>query len=228
MTEEASAGSVGAPVLSRAVPTPVPSLLVIRHGQSLWNALARWQGMADIDLSDLGREQARTAAAQLAEGPHEFRRVYASKLARARDTASIIADHLRLDAPTTDERWNEADAGPWQGLTPQEIKEQWPGFLERNRRPDGFEPYDTVVQRSLEATTELLGSMEPDQPTIVVTHSGVIRSLRRHLTGASERAPNLGGLWLHLVRGRVRPGHDFDPLSAAEVREFSEGPGQVN
>ena len=33
---------------------------------------------------------------------------------------------------------------------PQEIKEQWPGFLERNRRPDGFEPYDTVVQRSLD------------------------------------------------------------------------------
>jgi broad specificity phosphatase PhoE len=227
LTEEVSAGSVEAPVPSRTVPTPVPSLLVIRHGQSLWNVLARWQGMADIDLSDLGRKQARIAAAQLAEGPHGFHRVYASKLVRARDTASIIAGHLNLDAPTTDERWNEADAGPWQELTPQEIKEQWPGFLERNRRPDGFEPYNTVVQRSLEAATELLGLIGPDQPTIVVTHSGVIRSLRRHLTGASERAPNLGGLWLHLVSGHVRPGHDFDPLSAAEVREFSEGPGQV-
>ena len=40
--------------------------------------------MADIDLSDLGREQARIAAAQLAEGPHGFRRVHASKLARER------------------------------------------------------------------------------------------------------------------------------------------------
>ncbi len=209
------------------MPTPVPSLLVIRHGQSLWNALARWQGMADIDLSDLGKDQARIAATHLAESPHVFHQMYASNLVRAIDTASIIADHLNLDAPKTDERWNEADAGPWQGLTPQEIKERWPGFLERNRRPNGFEPYDTVVQRSLEAATELLDSIEPDQPSIVVTHSGVIRSLRRHLTGASERAPNLGGLWLHLVSGRVRPGHDFDPLSAAEVREFSEGPGQV-
>ena len=183
--------------------------------------------MADIDLSDLGRDQARIAAIQLAGSPHGFHQVYASNLVRARDTASIIADHLNLDAPQTDERWNEADAGPWQGLTPQAIKERWPGFLERNRRPDGFETYETVVQRSLEAATELLDSIEPDQPTIVVTHSGVIRSLRRHLTGASERAPNLGGLWLHLVSGHVRPGHDFDPLGAAQVREFSEGPSQV-
>ncbi|MGA0962072.1 MAG: histidine phosphatase family protein [Ilumatobacteraceae bacterium] len=209
------------------MPTPVPSLLVIRHGQSLWNALARWQGMADIDLSDLGRTQAQVAAEHIADGPHGFHRVFASHLSRARETASIIAAHLNLDAPQIDERWNEADAGPWQGLTPDEIKDQWPGFLERNRRPDGFESYDNVVERSLTAATELLTSVDPDQPLLVVSHSGVIRSLRRHLTGASERTPNLGGMWLHLVNGRVRAGHTFDPLSAAEEREFSEGPGPV-
>jgi broad specificity phosphatase PhoE len=183
--------------------------------------------MADIDLSDLGREQARTAAIQLADGPHEFHRVYASKLSRAKETASIIAEHLNLDTPQLDARWNEADAGPWQGLTPQEIKTEWPGYLERNRRPAGFESYDKVVERSLAAATDLLKSVNPDQPMIVVTHSGVIRSLRRHLTGASERTPNLGGMWLHLVNDRVRAGHLFDPLSAAEVGEFSEGPGPV-
>lgn len=183
--------------------------------------------MADIDLSDLGREQARIAAAQLADGPHEFHRMYASELSRARETASIIAEHLELDPPQIDARWNEADAGPWQGLTPQEIKEQWPGYLERNRRPDGFESYDNVVERSLSAAAELLKSVSPDQPLIVVTHSGVIRSLRRHLTGASERTPNLGGMWLHLVNDRVRAGHTFDPLSEPELGEFSEGPGPV-
>lgn len=183
--------------------------------------------MADIDLSDLGREQALTAALHLEDGPHEFHRIWASKLSRAKETAAIIADRLRLDEPHTDARWNEADAGPWQGLTPQDIKEQWPGYLERNRRPDGFEPYSDVVERSLSAAFDLLTSVSPDQPMIVVTHSGVIRSLRRHLTGASDRTPNLGGMWLHLVNDRVRAGHTFDPLSAAQVPEFSEGPGPV-
>ena len=183
--------------------------------------------MADIDLSDLGREQARIAAHHLADGPHEFHRMYSSELSRANETASIIAEHLDLDAPQIDSRWNEADAGPWQGLTPQEIKEQWPGYLERNRRPEGFESYDAVIERSLSSASELLTSVNPDQTMIVVTHSGVIRSLRRHLTGASERTPNLGGMWLHLVNGRVRAGHTFDPLSAAEIQEFAEGPGPV-
>ena len=75
---------------------------------------------------------------------------------RAKDTASIIADHLRLDV-YNGRALERGRCGAVAGLTPQEIKEQWPGFLERNRRPNGFEPYDTVVQRSLEATTEILG-----------------------------------------------------------------------
>ena len=138
-----------------------------------------------------------------ASQPHSLRRPtqisprYASKLV-ARDTASIIADHLRSMLHNR-RALNQADAGPWQGLTP-EIKEQWPGFLERNRRPDGLSRTTRLFSGRLRPT-ELLGSIEPNQPTIVVTHSGVIRSLRRHLTGAGTRPESC--LWLHLVRGRA-------------------------
>ena len=205
--------------------TPVPSLLVVRHGQSLWNAVAKWQGLADIDLTDLGRRQAKVAAHALSESPHTFGHVMSSTLKRAAETAAIIATHLELATPSTDSRWREADAGPWQGLTPDEIRAQWPGFLERNRRPEGFEPYEEVLERVLAASAEVLGHIEPSSPTIVVSHSGVIRTLQRHFTGGGDRTPNLGGVWLHLVHDTVRLGHVFDPKAAPPSSGFSEDPG---
>ena len=147
------------------------SLLVLRHGQSLWNARAKWQGSADIDLSDLGREQARRAAIALIDADLRFAGVVSSQLSRAAETARIIAAHLDLDAPFIDDRWREAHAGEWQGLTPDEIRRDWPGFLEEHRRPPGFEPVEGVVQRTSETALELLRSAAGGPPVLVVSHS---------------------------------------------------------
>ena len=92
---------------------PATRLLVARHGQSEWNALGRWQGHADVPLSDDGMRQA--ADAGLALGT--FDAVWASDLQRALLTAQIIAEIIGIGPVMIDARLRETDVGPWQGLT---------------------------------------------------------------------------------------------------------------
>ena len=66
-------------------------VLILRHGQSVWNAEGRWQGQADIDLTDHGREQARLAAGLVASECPPFEAVVSSDLVRA---ASATADGM--------------------------------------------------------------------------------------------------------------------------------------
>ncbi|MGH9132956.1 MAG: histidine phosphatase family protein, partial [Ilumatobacteraceae bacterium] len=192
--------------------TPERSLLLIRHGQSEWNAIKRWQGIADSPLTDLGRRQAAAIGRSLAAGGEAlFSTIASSDLTRASDTAAIIADELGLTEVASDERLREADAGPWQGMTPAEIAEGWPGFLEAHRRPDGFETAESVVARAIAACTAIIRGIEGDRgrSAIAVTHSGLIRALRRHLGAADESVPNLGGVWVDLRADELHLGPLF-------------------
>ncbi len=204
---------------------PDSSLLVVRHGQSQWNALAKWQGSADIELSDLGRSQAERAGVVLSQGGVRFGAVWTSTLMRASETASIIAQVLKLPEPAVDHRWREAHAGEWQGMTPAEIRDEWPGYLERNLRPPGFEPVNEVIDRVLDAARDLLVAAKGGPPTLVVSHSGVIRTVKRHLGSDGDRVANLGGTWLHLVGDEVWVGDSFDPHAAPASSGFAEDPG---
>jgi len=228
MVDLASTSSLGTPVPSTHMATGsdiTSSVLLVRHGQSLWNARARWQGTADIALSARGRRQAQAAADYLAALNTTFAAVYTSDLKRAAETGRIIADHLGLSPAHVDHRWREAHAGEWQGLTPDEIKRDWPGYLENNRRPPGFEPAEIVVERTLAAADDLLGRHVGGPPPLVATHSGVIRAIRRHLGGHGDRVPNLGGLWLLRRDGDIVLGDDFDPGAAPPSSGFAEDPG---
>src|SRR5437588_9392153 len=118
--------------------------LVVRHGQSTWNALGRWQGHADPPLSPLGEEQAAAAADRLVGVVVE---VCASDLARARRTAEIVAGRLGVSL-RLEPRLRERQAGPWTGLTHEEIAAGWPGYLEAGRPPPGFEGEHGLVARS--------------------------------------------------------------------------------
>ena len=99
-------------------------------------------------------------------------------------------------------------------MTPREIAERWPGFLEAHRRPAGFETTESVVARATEShgllpiEADRCGRIAEDglRSAIAITHSGLIRSLRRHLGAADEPVPNLGGVWVHLGRRRLAPG----------------------
>lgn len=209
---------------------PVPEstpLLLLRHGQSEWNAVQRWQGVADAPLSDLGRSQARFVGSVLAErvsnaaGP--LVGAWSSDLARANETARILAQALGLGDVKVDERLREADVGEWEGLTSAEIEAAWPGYLQARRRPPGFEPFDAVIARVVPALHSI--AAEAGGPALVVAHSGVIRTIVHHLQGVDSRVPNLGGVWLAVGPAELAVTGEFDPTG--EVGYSLETPSEA-
>ncbi|MGA1362185.1 MAG: histidine phosphatase family protein [Ilumatobacteraceae bacterium] len=194
-------------------------LLVLRHGQSEWNAARRWQGQADIDLTETGRAQARTAAERLANGfAAGFSAVISSDLTRARDTATIIASVTGLELLAADPRLRETHVGEWQGLTHDEIERDWPGYLDTHRRPPGFESEDSILER-VTASFADLSARFADGNILVVSHAGIVRVLRRRLGAPDERIANLGGSWFTVWPDRIQPGDLVDMTEHDEVGE---------
>ena len=171
------------------------TLLLVRHGQSTWNAAGRWQGHADPPLSPLGEEQAREAGARLA-ADGRVDAVVTSDLRRAHQTALVVADALGLGS-RVDARVRERDAGEWTGLTREEIDRRWPGYLAEHRRPPGFENDATLLARVLPALADL-AARHAGGRVLVVTHGGVVRTVERHLGTKAPPLANLGGRTVHV------------------------------
>ncbi len=164
-------------------------ILLVRHGQSTWNADGRWQGRADPPLSALGELQA--ANASTSEHVDGITQIWSSGLVRASRSAQIVGDALDLDVQI-DDRLMERDAGEWTGLTRTQIDEGWPGFLGSQGRPSGFEGDDEVVKRAL-AVLEAIEGGASGESVLAFTHGGLIRAVERHLGVDSPAVPNLGG-----------------------------------
>jgi len=188
-------------------------ILLLRHGQSEWNAVQRWQGVADTALTDLGRSQAHFVGSVLAARALAFTGAWASTLARAAETATILADALGLGPISRDARLREADVGEWEGLTSAEIERSWPGYLDARRRPPRFEPFDAVVDRVVPAIHDIAATAGGS--ALVVAHSGVIRTLVHHLGHTDTRVPNLGGVWLAVGPDQIELTGQFDPSGEA-------------
>ena len=105
-------------------PTMSRRLILIRHGQTTYNASGRMQGHLDTELSDVGYEQARAAARLLRD--QDVVKIVASDLQRARETARVVAESLGLDF-STDPRLRETNLGQWQGKSSAEVDAEFPG-----------------------------------------------------------------------------------------------------
>ncbi len=165
-------------------------ILLVRHGQSTWNAAGRWQGRADPPLSPLGERQAGSAAT--AATVNAVTDVWASPLERARRTAEVVAEALGNPSVRIEERLVERDAGEWTGLTRDEIEAGWPGYLADRRRPPAFEADDELTSRALEVLHEI-AAHAAGATVLAVSHSGLIRSIEHALGAESPPVPNLGG-----------------------------------
>ena len=150
-------------------------LLLVRHGESTWNAEHRLQGQADPPLSELGREQAEALVPFLDGIPD---RRLSSDLTRAVQTAELLG----LAGAPTDERWREIDMGPWAGFTVDELD---PESVAAWRRGEHYpaENWQQFQARVAGAVDELRG-----EDVVVVTHGGCIRAATAHLTGADARS----------------------------------------
>ncbi len=153
-------------------------VVLIRHGQTDYNAEKRLQGNLEIPLNDLGRQQAHALAAYLSDWP--IKQLIASDLARAWETARIIGQDVGVE-PVPDSRWREINAGRFQGNTWAEIKEIFPHEIARYRQlgedfrmPDG-ESWNQVGVRAYAALHDLVNGSE--LMMAVVTHGGTLRRL---------------------------------------------------
>jgi len=140
------------------------TLLLVRHGETDWNAEHRWQGHTDVPLNERGREQARALAEQLAAEPVDA--IYASDLSRARATAEVVAERLGLPV-TVDPELREIDVGSREGLTGEEVGDrEWDGEL-----------HEAHAERVLRAVHRIAAA-HPTGRVLVVAHGGCLRRVQ--------------------------------------------------
>jgi len=156
-----------------------------RHGQTAYNAEGRFQGHLPVPLDATGREQAHALAERVADV--EVRTLVCSPLARARETAEIVAARIGL-RPEEDARFAETDTGDWTGRSFAEIEAKDPHGFRRFqlsdptfRYPGGesFGEQSDRVQRGLDD----LRAQPERLPALVVCHRGVIRLALAAITG---------------------------------------------
>lgn len=187
-------------------------LLLIRHGQSTWNAEGRWQGQADPPLSPLGEAQALQAGARLREEVGSVDRILSSDLGRAHRTAEILSSELELDpqAIVLEPGLRERHVGDWSGLTRPEIEERWPGMIDAWRNGDssvipGGE--GEIIPRVAPVVERI--AAEAKGTTVAVTHGGVIHAVERYLEIEVSRTGNLCGRWFRWEDGRLMGDETF-------------------
>src|ERR1700739_386705 len=179
-------------------------LVMVRHGQTDFNAGSRMQGQLDSALTELGRAQAVAAAEVLRKLQPLL--IVSSDLHRAYDTAIKLGERTGLGV-RVDPRLRETHLGDWQGLTHAPIDAEAPGASracgeDATWAPHGGESRIDVANRGLPVVTELVsGEPEwgdpngPDRPVILVAHGGLIAALSAALrTLPVANWPGLGGM----------------------------------
>ena len=162
-------------------------LILLRHGETEYNATRRMQGQLDTNLSERGIAQAHTAAKELRD--LGIKKIISSDLTRARDTAGVVGDDLGVEV-VVDKRLRETHLGQWQGKTHDEVDTAHDGARARWRSdatwapPEGESRID-VAQRSRAVVDELLDTYDEwgNSAVLLVAHGGTIAALTASLLG---------------------------------------------
>jgi broad specificity phosphatase PhoE len=159
----------------------VTTLLLVRHGETDWNAEGRLQGHTDRPLNDYGRRQAKELADRLAgEGADA---IYTSDLVRAKATAEIIGDRLGLTI-IVDPDLREKDWGTWEGLTGDErVHVEFEGESTEDHRDRVMGAVRRIVAR------------HPAERVVVVTHGGSLRRIQTVVNGVAEPVIENCAVW---------------------------------
>ena len=156
-------------------------IIAIRHGETDWNALGRYQGQTDIPLNEAGLAQAKQAAAFLRD--KTIHAIYTSNLSRASQTALEIAQ-LRNEELGIIPELREQHYGVFQGLTGAQVKERWPDAHQKwhdrvpEFGPEGGETRNEFKERCINALKQV-AMQHPGEVLAVVCHGGVLDCLYR-------------------------------------------------
>ncbi len=164
------------------------TLLLARHGQSVWNEVRRFQGSTDVALSALGRAQAE-ALGRAVRG-RRLTAAYVSPMQRARETAGIALAGRGVPIVPVEEL-RELSLGEWEGCTVDEIQgRDGDPYLRWLRAPldcppPGAEALPEVSRRVLRAVDRIAAAHPNGDDVLVVAHGGVISVYVCHLLGCS-------------------------------------------
>lgn len=164
-------------------------ILLLRHGQTAFNAEHRLQGHLDAPLTDLGQAQARRMGARVAAiAAGRPTVIHASSLGRAQATARLVAGAFAAPPPIRpDPRLMEVSVGAWEGRTVDEILQAWPGHRERFPPGEwlfnapGGETLDILRTRAGAALADILA--DPTPVRVIVAHGVTNWVLRMVHTG---------------------------------------------
>ncbi|HVE88744.1 MAG TPA: histidine phosphatase family protein [Burkholderiaceae bacterium] len=166
-------------------------LLLIRHGETAWNAEHRIQGQLDIPLSPLGMFQAARLSECLASEPIDA--VYSSAQSRAWLTAAPLAARLGVEV-ISEPRLRERAFGVFEGHTLDEIAARFPEEFRKWRerdpawRPEGGETGQQLIDRVMAAVKDL-GARHAGQTVVLVSHGGVLDVVYRAARALEWHAP---------------------------------------
>jgi broad specificity phosphatase PhoE len=162
-------------------------LILVRHGETEWNAQRRYQGQSDVSLSDLGKRQAKLIAGRLAG--KEIDAIYVSDLKRAMETAQVIAEKSGLKV-LPEPRLQELKFGVLEGLTFDEAQVQYPEMIaawleDFNRPPQGAETINLFNARVVSFLDDLKQKHD-EQIVLLVAHGGSLSEILRVVLGLSR------------------------------------------
>ncbi|EJC76667.1 histidine phosphatase family protein [Rhizobium hidalgonense] len=164
-------------------------IYLLRHGETIWNSLGRFQGQKDSSLTERGIEQAEQAAKLLKKevaGSEDSFQLHVSPLGRTLETAARVKRILPLVA-RLEPRLMEVTVGSWDGMTQFEIDNEFPGMLDGSdafdwyfKSPDG-ESFDAACARAQDWISGIAG------PTVAISHGLFGRLVRGVYSGLSKR-----------------------------------------
>lgn len=170
-------------------------LLLVRHGETAWNSLGRYQGHTDVPLSDTGRAQAARLRDRLAGQRIDL--VFASDLSRAAETARLLVGHSDLQIEYRSDL-REIAYGQWEGRTHAEVLASHPEHLKQwGDNPWAYFPPDgesfSAFSERIRAFLDDVVLPRREANILVVAHGGPVRVMLCHLLGME---PNPWRLWI--------------------------------
>lgn len=169
-------------------------LVIIRHGQTEWNAQGKWTGVTEVDLTEKGREEAREAGEIIKD--IKFDVVFVAGMRRARQTYEEMCGVMNCDIkPISTDELDERDYGIYTGMNKWELKEKIdPEEFQKIRRgwdtpiPEG-ESLQQVYERVVPYyQAKILPELQNKKNVLIVAHGNSMRALVKHIENLSPEA----------------------------------------
>ncbi|KAF8377510.1 hypothetical protein HHK36_030892 [Tetracentron sinense] len=200
-------------------------IIVVRHGETLWNADGRIQGHLDVELNEVGRQQAAAVADRLSK-ESKISAVYSSDLKRALETAQIIASSCGVPEVIQDPELRERHLGDLQGLVIAEASKlkskAYQVFISPRRDqeiPGGGESRDQLHLRCT-SSLQRIGSKHKGERVIVVTHGGVLRALHKRAAPKGQRQGKILNTSVNIFH--LSDGEEWNIRTWGDVSHLSE------